>query len=151
MTFDLGPYHQKSYWPCLTSSVTKVGLNPALHFCFSRSFGCDFVMKTAKILHILWCLLCNICSCRWILSIFGTNDHQHESTFHEQYLDLDLYLQSHMGMILPEKILKCCTSLLYPHLLFWMDSCHVWHKGSHAWKNVLHVMTFELVGVTFKT
>ena len=87
--------------------------------------------KIVRIWHIFSCLLYNMYSSGWIISIFGTNDHYlWEGVLCEMTFYLDLYICGHSAVTL-QQLLKygtschfcstACTILdrLFPYFINW--------------------------------
>ena len=106
----------------------------------SRSFQPWLCNKTVKIWHILLCLLYSMYSSGWILSIFGTNDHEHKRVLLVQwpltltciFMVIQLWLCSKTAKIW--HILPCPLYSMYS--FGWILSLF-WHKWSLAWEGVL--------------
>ena len=88
-----------------------------------------FCNKTVKIWHILPCPLYSIYSSAWILSLFGTNDHQHERVCHAMTFDLDLYFQGYLAVTLRISWIMfiCCTNRTHQGTM-----CHISFLGRRS-------------------
>ena len=158
MTFDIDTYFQghsamtllkhlkygTSFCVCSTGRTVLVGLFPywaQMIKCIFQAILLWLCNKTAKIWYILPCPLYSMYISGCILSLYGTNDHQHERVCRGQQ---PFSLTFIFKVTQPWLYNKTAEMSALQHIKFWMNSFHIWHKYSLAWEGMSHTMTFDL-------